>query len=185
MCKSNESLIDLRIMKQIFTYRQSGIDDLTKLKNLGIISYSEYASVLSKKNWNKLNTILHDEERLAILMNKSTVFVCESGQEIVGMIFYFPHGNPTEIFDADWAYIRFLGVDPAYRSHGIGKQLTKLCINLAVQTHEKTIALHTGDFMSSARKMYKQMGFERKGAFEQFGKKYWIYNFKLKETPDL
>lgn len=62
-----------------------------------------------------------------------------------------PSDNPTEIFDADWSYIRMVGVLPDYQGKGIAKQLTQFCIEYAKQSKEKVIALHTSEFMNAAR----------------------------------
>ena len=77
------------------------------------------------------------------------------------MIYLVSSGNPTKLFKENWSYIRFLGVNTKYRGNGIGKKLTELCIENAKETNEKHIALHTSEFMDSARKIYEKIGFRK------------------------
>ena len=87
------------------------------------------------------------------------------------MIYIVPSGNPTELFKEDWSYIRFLGVNTKYRGNGIGKKLTDLCLEYAKETNEKYIALHTSEFMDSARAIYEKRGFTKTEEIEYLGKK--------------
>ena len=115
------------------------------------------------------------------LISMSTVFTCKMGNEMVGMAFFVPHGNPTEIYDADWCYIRFVAVHPKYSGAGIAQHLTRLCIDKAKETNETIIALHTSEFMDAARHIYEKTGFRQLREIPpRFGKKYWVYTLALK-----
>ena len=127
-------------------YRKGNIRDLSKLKELGKASYSEFSKVLTDGNWKKMNSFLNDEKSLAELINKSTVFICFENSEIVGMIYLMPSGNPTELFQENWSYIRYLGVNTKYRGKGIAKKLTDYCIEEAKLNGEQFVALHTSEF---------------------------------------
>jgi ribosomal protein S18 acetylase RimI-like enzyme len=159
-------------------YRKANPSDFEKLKSLGIESYSEFSKVLTHSNWSKMNSFLESDDNLTQLMNLSTVFVCEKGLEIIGMIYLVRSGNPTELFQEDWSYIRFLGVNTKFRGKGIGQKLTDLCIEHAKATNEKYIALHTSEFMDSARAIYEKRGFRKTKEIEYLGKRYWIYLFE-------
>ena len=96
------------------------------------------------------------------------------------MAFLVPRGNPTEIFQGDWSYIRMVGVDPRFSGKGIGRQLTQHCIDFAKSTNEKTIALHTSEFMDAARHIYESLGFTPiKELPLRYGKRYWLYQLEL------
>jgi ribosomal protein S18 acetylase RimI-like enzyme len=98
----------------------------------------------------------------------------------VGVAFFVPHGNPAGFFSAEWCYIRRVGVRPEYQGKGIAQQLTQLCIEHARNTGEKTIALHTSEFMDAARHIYERTGFRRQEEVKTlFGKKYWVYLLEL------
>lgn len=101
---------------------------------------------------------------------------------IVGMAHIIPNGNPADIFKIEWSYIRMVGVNPKYQGQGqgIAKTLTQMCIYKAKQTNEKTIALHTSEFMDAARHIYESLGFKILQEIDQrFGKKYWLYTLDL------
>lgn len=166
-------------MKANLIYRKANSSDFGKLKSLGIESYSEFSKVLTNTNWNKMNSFLESNDSLTNLINQSTVFVCEKESEIIGMIYLVPSGNPTELFQENWSYIRFLGVNTKFRGNGIGKKLTDLCMEYAKETNEKFISLHTSEFMDSARAIYEKKGFEKIKEIKYLGKKYWIYLYEL------
>jgi GNAT superfamily N-acetyltransferase len=162
-------------------YRKGSIADLPALKELGLKAYGQFEKVLTPDNWKKFEAGLRNETVLAELISISTVFICETtDKSIIGMALLVPSGHPQGIFLAEWSCIRRVGVDPAYRGHGIAKQLTRLCIDHARQTQEKFISLHTSEFMNDARHIYESMGFEQWRAIDDlYGKQYWLYLMKL------
>lgn len=160
-------------------YRKANSSDFDQLKSLGRNSYTEYSKVLTKDNWEKMNSFLESNDILNKLIDQSTVFVCEKDSEIIGMIYLVPSGNPTDLFQENWSYIRSLGVNTKYRGYGIGKKLTDLCLDYARETNEKHIALHTSEFMDAARAIYEKKRFRKTKEIEYLGKRYWIYLLDL------
>src|SRR5258706_859362 len=132
-----------------YSYRQGTINDKEQLQNLGLISYGQFKSVLTEENWNKLNSVLVTQNLYSDLLKISKCFVCENESKIIGMAYLIPKGNPTEIFQADWSYIRMVGVNPNFAGNGIGKYLTQMCIDFAKSTNENVIALHTSAIMDA------------------------------------
>ncbi len=163
------------------TYRQGNINDLPQLKKLALTSWSRFKADLTEENWLLLKNSLKDDKTYTELLLKATCFVCENNAaEIIGMGFLVPHGNPTEIYDSSWCYIRFLTVDPNYSGKGIGKCLTKKCIQLAIDNNEKTIALHTSELMHNAMHIYESNGFKIVRELEpRLGKRYWLYTLEI------
>lgn len=75
-----------------------------------------------------------------------------------------------------------VGVNPKYAGMGIGKQLSQMCIDYAIETDEDYIALHTSEFMDAARHVYENLGFKKLREIDaRFGKRYWIYIMDLKD----
>lgn len=161
-------------------YREASASDFYQLKQLGNESYAEFSQVLTEDNWAKMNAFLESEETLKKLIDQSTVFVCERGSDLIGMIYLVSSGNPTELFEKNWSYIRYLGVDPAYRGYGIGSKLADLCLDRAKQMNETHVALHTSDFMAPAPAIYEKRGFRKIKEIDYLGKPYWIYLLELK-----
>ena len=163
-----------------YQYRIGTIANIEKLKKLGLNSYGQFKDVLTEDNWNKLNTSISAESFYTELLSTSTCFVCEKDEEIVGMAYVIPQGNPTELFDNEWSYIRMVGVHTDHVGKGIGKKLTQMCIDHAKQTGEKIIALHTSEFMDAARHIYENLGFKKSRELPpRLGKKYWLYQLEL------
>lgn len=163
-----------------FTYRKGTIADLNGIKQLGIRSWQQYEHILTPENWQLLHTSLTNDDTYLQLINNATSFLCIYRNVIIGMAFLVPSGNPTDIYPADWCYIRFVSVMPGYENKGIAKHLTKMCLDHAAQTSEKTIALHTSEMMDAARHVYEKFGFTIiKDLGLRLGKQYWLYKKEL------
>jgi ribosomal protein S18 acetylase RimI-like enzyme len=161
-------------------YRKGIPSDKEKLQALGLNAYGQYEKTLDKLHWDKMQSFLNSEEVYDELLVKSTCFVCEAANEIVGMAYLMPNGNPTDIFEPGWSYIRMVGVDVNFAGRGIGKALTQMCIDFAKSTHEKCIALHTSEFMDAARHLYESLGFKQvKEIDNRYGKRYWLYQIEF------
>ncbi len=161
-------------------YRNGTINDLQELKNLGVVSYGQHAPLLSPDSKEKLFNFLHNDKEWENLLQVSSSFVCADNDSIVGMAYLIPQGHPTDIYPADWCYIRMVGVHPDYSGRGIGKKLTVMCMEKAKELNEKTIALHTSEFMNAARHIYESLGFTIvKEIPPRYGKRYWLYKLDL------
>lgn len=163
-----------------FKYRTANISDLKQLQQLGLLAYGQYKSTITQENWEKWEAGFNNESNFSNLLNIATCFVCEVENQIIGMAFLIPSGNPFLYFPAEWSYIRYVGVHPDFEGNGIGKILTHQCIDLAKTSGEKTIALHTSEFQNAARHIYESIGFIRQRELEPvFGKIFYIYTMEL------
>lgn len=167
------------ISKEII-FREATPDDLSELRDLGLVSFGQFKEILTTENWEKLRSSLSNEIIYKDLLEKSVAFICVKEGKIVGATYFIPSGNPTEIYLSEWSYVRMVGVRPEFSGQGIGKKLMNCCVAHARQTGEKTVALHTSEFMDAARHIYENMGFIRLKEIEpRFGKTYWIYTLAL------
>ncbi|NLR65111.1 GNAT family N-acetyltransferase [Chitinophaga varians] len=154
--------------------------DVTAIRDLSLLSYGEFAPVLGPEHWHTMHKNQSDIDKLAALMKQADTFVCRSGERLVGVVFMVPSGQATAIYPAEWAYIRRLGVDPAFRRMGIGRRLMELAIEDARHSGEKILGLHTSTIMPAARKMYDELGFSLiKELPPIFGQPYWLYKMVL------
>ena len=163
------------------TYRKATYNDLTELKNLAVKTWGQFQPSLTDENWEKLHNSLSDDKTYTELLDKANCIVCTLDQgKIIGMAFLVSNGHPTDIYDKEWSYIRLVSVDPDFGGQGIGRKLTTICIDIARQNGEKTIALHTSELMDKARHIYESLGFKILRKIDQrLGKKYWLYKLEL------
>ena len=159
-----------------FTYRSASIKDTEQLVRLSIDSYSPYLTLLSAEHANKLASVIKDKEKITVLLETGKCFVAIHQNKIVGMAYLIRNGHPFAFYQPEWAQIRMVGVHPDYQGMGIAKKLTQMCITHAKDTGEKTIALHTSEFMDAARHIYEGLGFIKERELDPiFGKRYWLY----------
>jgi GNAT superfamily N-acetyltransferase len=72
---------------------------------------------------------------------------------------YGSGGTASTVTDA--AGVRLLAVDAAARGKGVGKALTRFCIDRARETGKHRLVLHTTRVMQAAWAMYEALGFIR------------------------
>ena len=164
-------------------FRAGTIKDLQQLKELGLKSWSQFKQELEAAYWKELHQSLESDETYLELLAKSECMVCENDAgAIIGMAFLVGKGNPDEIYDAQWCHLRFVSVDPAYRGNGIGKEITRLCIERALRNNEQVMALHTSEIMNRARHIYEQFGFTiLRELPPRLGIRYWLYTLPLSQ----
>lgn len=167
-------------MNENLKYR-IGIDaDVPQLVSIGLLAYGQYKDRVTEGNWIKMKEGLGYENTYIKLLEIATCIVCECQDKIIGMVFLVHHGNPTPVFQYDWAYIRMLGVHPEFEGRGIGRMLTQMCINQARQNGEGILALHTSEFQNAARHIYEDLGFVKVRDIDKtFGIQYYLYTLGL------
>lgn len=169
-----------------YSFRNGTPADIPLLAKLGLASYGQYQDVLPAEGWKKMAAGCGDENTYKELLRTAQCFVCEEKNQIIGMAFIIPKGNPVAFFQADWAYIRLVGVAPGYEGKGIGRRLTQLCIDHAKKAGEEILVLHTSEFQNAARHIYESMGFVKLKELDPFyGKRYWLYTLDLKKEWEI
>lgn len=170
----------MKMQKEYLLYRKAITTDLPALIALGVNAYGVYREVLGDEQWAVMQKGLSDEVKIGQLLADSECVVCEYNGLIVGMVYYLSSGHPWEMYPADWAYIRLLGVHPKYAGLGIGRRLMQQCIEMAKQSGEKVLALHTSEMMNYARQLYEAMGFVKTRDLPmRLGMHYWLYELRL------
>lgn len=161
--------------------RKGHINDLTFVKQLVQNTWKQFENNLTTKNWDKLSSSISNENLYKDLLQNSISFICENETgEVIGMSFLVASGNPTEIYNKEQCYIRFVTVSEKYKGLKLGQKLTEACIEFAKNNGEKKIALHTSEFMDKARYIYEKLGFKIIKEIEpRYGKKYWLYEMSL------
>ncbi len=164
-------------------FRKGNAEDLEQLKELGIVSWTQFKKELTSGYWDMLSESLNNLETYAQLLEISECVVCENeSEEIIGMAFLTPSGNPNHVYEENWCHLRFVSVAPDYRGKRIGEALTRKCVEIAMNNNEGIMALHTSEIMKSARHIYEKLGFMVLREIEpQLGVRYWVYTLDLSQ----
>jgi len=163
-----------------FIYRPGSPAEKKSLQQLGILSYNQFSKILAPADWATLDRFLTGDKMWDQLVHNSKIFVCEHNDNLIGMAYLVPSGNPTHIYPADWSYVRMVGVDPAYRGQGIARQLTQMCVDYARQSNEKIVGLHTSEKMEDAIHVYQAIGFKLyKEINPIYGMRYFLYKLDI------
>ena len=154
--------------------REAEERDLDEILRVSLAAHREYAEVLEPAAWEKLEAGVSN---VAALAESGRAIVAEAEGAIAGSVVYFPPGSSSlGIFEPGWAFIRMLSVDPERRGRGLGRLLSEECLARAREDGAERVALHTGEQMAAARRLYEGMGFEVLKEIEpRFGFRYWIY----------
>lgn len=158
-------------------YREATPNDLSQLMELGVVAYGQFADQLTKENWALMHQSLTAVSTYEVLFATGTCFLSETDDHrITGMAWLIKSGHPTEIYPENWSYIRFVAVHPDFGGKGIGRELTKRCMEAAQEAGEHTIALHTSEIMNAARHIYENLGFEKvREIGVRYGIRYFLY----------
>ncbi len=162
------------------SYSFATLKDVDSLAQIGYESYGIFKEKLGEKHWAKMESFVSNPDSYRSLLKEAQGLICKVDSKIIGMVFLVRSGSENKHFSKEWAYIRMLGVLPKYSGQGIGRALMKKTIELAKANNEEHLALHTSEFMNTARLMYVSMGFKMvKQIPDNFGAKYWVYLLKL------
>src|SRR5450631_2124736 len=106
-------------------YRPTVENDLPALQSLAIASYGQLKPNITPANWNKLEALLISEDNFPVLIQSCYGFVCEEENQLLGMAFLVPGGNPTKIYSSETSIVRMVGVHPDHSGKGIAQTLTR------------------------------------------------------------
>jgi len=90
----------------------------------------------------------------------ATLLVAVEDRRVVGTVTLYLSAT-SEQWRPDDAMFRFLAVDPAARGRGVGRALFQACLDRARAAGKRRMALHTTEWMATARAMYERAGFRR------------------------
>lgn len=88
----------------------------------------------------------------------------EGGEgKIVGTLTLVPPGSKfAELAGADEFELRMLAVSPMERGRGLGAELTRAALDMAVERGARRVVLSTMETMHGAHRLYERLGFARR-----------------------
>ena len=133
--------------------------DFDAIADLNVSAFAEFAPHLEPGGWPKLQESLR---KIAERARTSQFLVRRLEGRLVGSVAYCPasHADPA-IFDSGMAAILVLAVDPNVRGHGIARDLTNACIELARRDGAAAIGLFTSELNLAARHLDRTLGFQQ------------------------
>jgi GNAT superfamily N-acetyltransferase len=154
---------------QAVLYRAFEERDAAGVNAVALAAFKQYAD-----DFNDWSTRQTGFTKAAELAQIGEMIVAEQAGQIVGAVTYIAP-DPTlrlpraDYFDASWAVMRMLVVDPDARGQGVGHALARACITCAQRDGAQTLALHTSLVMTVAQPMYLRMGFKLAKALPPMG----------------
>lgn len=151
--------------------------DSEAINQLCVEAYEEFRLTIGETNWKRLRETL---SRASDLASEGELIVAEDSSRVLGVVLYIPPENNKGLTPKS-AWLQTLAVSPRHRGKGIGRSLTRECIERARRDGADSIGLTTADMMTVARPMYERMGFVKESELgERFGVKHARYVLKLK-----
>jgi len=105
--------------------------------------------------------------------------------EVAGGVVYFSDmkyygSGGTATKEKNASGFRLLAVDPDFQGKGIGKLLTKKCIEKGRKRDHLNIVIHTTKAMQTAWRMYEKFGFKRAEDLDFMQGELPVFGFRLK-----
>jgi ribosomal protein S18 acetylase RimI-like enzyme len=138
--------------------RPASLKDLDDTAALIGTAFTEFRSLVPDDLFERF---IQESMAIDLSLTDRAVFVAELGGRLVGTVTFYHDASLTGLsLPREWASFRTLAVHPSARRLGIANKLVSQCIALASH-RSPMLAIHTAEFMTSARRLYTRLGFER------------------------
>jgi GNAT superfamily N-acetyltransferase len=146
-----------------FRLRDMQPGEQDRVRELTLVAYSQYATVMTPSAWRGLYQALLNALEMKV---EAEVIVAEQRDsgKLLGSVMLFPPSVESYGINAASSAIpelRLLAVLPEARGRGVGQALVEVCVERARRWGASALGLHTSDSMAAAIKLYEQRGFVR------------------------
>lgn len=167
-----------------FTIRTARPSDYESLGRLTVEVYSQLPGMPKIDEQQDYYNMLYDVEKRAQMPSTEILVAVDDADRVFAGVMYISdmQSYGSNEFSSDLknaSGIRLLAVHPETRGSGLGKALTRACIDRAVENGHDQVILHTTKAMSVAWKMYEKMGFIRAAELDFMQKELPVYGFRL------
>lgn len=153
-------------METAITFREALASEFEAVGELMIDVYSQLEGFPGKQEMPDYYEMLASVGNLTEKPETKIIVALSADNELCGGVVYFANikdyaagGKDMEIDNASG--IRLLAVNSKDRGMGVGKGLTRACIQLALDNKHTQVILHSTRIMKVAWAMYESMGFQR------------------------
>jgi GNAT superfamily N-acetyltransferase len=146
-----------------FVIRDALDGERTTITEITLAAYQEYGAMMPTELWQRYR---EDIRSTLVEVKPANQIVAVRNGAVVGAVILYPAGTvfaagPGKTVTLAWPELRLLAVPPSSRGQGIAAALVRECINRALRSGARLLALHTTDMMKVAMAMYERMGFAR------------------------
>ncbi len=169
---------------QEYIVRDATPNEFTEIGELMVNVYSQLEGFPTKNeqpNYYKMLAnigSLTEKPKVKLLIAISSSGKIGGGVVYFGDMKYYGSGG-TATREKNASGFRLLAVDPATRGQGIGKLLTKACIQMAKDEKQNQMIIHSTKAMQIAWKMYENMGFKRSKDLDFIQGELPVFGFRL------
>lgn len=171
--------------ENLYKIRQAKSEEFDEISQLMIRVYSQLDGFPKREEQPIYYEMLANIGDFTRKPNCELLVVSNGNDKILGAVLYFGDikyygsgGNATA--ETNSAGFRLLAVDIEARGLGIGKLLTKGCIERAREQKCSQVIIHSTKAMQRAWKMYEDIGFKRDEFLDFMQEELPVYGFRFK-----
>ena len=128
---------------------------------VGELTHQAYAELFTTGQLGSYGDELRDVSARAAT-TRVLVAVDETGAPVGSVTYVDDLGSPYMVgAEPATAGIRMLAVRPGHQGRGVGRSLTEWCLDEARRTGCRAVVLHTTEYMPTAQRLYRSLGFAR------------------------
>ena len=169
---------------QEYIVRDATLDEFPEIGELMVNVYSQLEGFPTKNEQPNYYKMLANIGSLTENPQTKLLIAISSSGKIGGGVVYFGDmkyygSGGTATREKNASGFRLLAVDPATRGQGIGKLLTKACLQMAKDEKQNQMIIHSTKAMQIAWKMYENMGFKRSKDLDFMQGELPVFGFRL------
>lgn len=166
-----------------YTVRDAEPHEFSAAGELMVSVYSQLEGFPTKQEQPNYYTMLLNVGKLTEQPKTRLLVAASPKGSVVGAVVYFSDmqyygSGGTATKEKNASGFRLLAVDSATRGKGIGKLLTKACIEIA-KTENKQVIIHSTKAMEVAWTMYEKLGFVRSKNLDFMQGELPVFGFRL------
>lgn len=168
-----------------FTIEIAQTDDFDRIGKLLVRVYSSLDGFPKPDEQPHYYRMLLHVGDLTLVPTTEILVAKDSNGNIIGAVVFFSDmkhygSGGTAVHEKNACGFRLLAVDPDTRGLGIGKALSKACIERTRNLRKEKIVIHSTEAMKDAWGMYERLGFQRALDLDFMQQELKVYGFRLK-----